>query len=138
MESKNKRLISIQGILIRKYDEHINRSFLLQNLGGAGSLIVESDIGADVLHELNLLFRTSGPDNLETLGFRYLDDKSNSRVRYMSFSHQRRKDDLRPDRTSACGNKDSLALMEWMIVRVVDIRRRGHSPSSLGNTLSTP
>jgi hypothetical protein len=110
---KNKKLINIEGILmVRKYDEHINGAFLLQNFGGAGSLVVKSDIGADVLHELNLLFRTSGPDNLETLGFRYLDDKPKSRVRYMSFSHKRGKGDLRPDRTSACGNKDSLALME--------------------------
>jgi len=91
-----------------------------------------------VLHELNLLFRTSRSDDLEALGFCDLDDKPNTRVVYMSFSDRRGKGDLRPDRTSTCGNKDSLALVEWMIVRVIEVRWRDNSPSSPGNTPSTP
>ena len=133
------RFISIEGDLtFSENDGHINRTLLPQNLGGAGSLVVKSNIGADVLHELNLLIRTSRPDNLETLGFCDLDDKPNSRVRHISFSHQKRKGDLRPDGTGTCGNKNSLALLEWMIVRVIEIPRRDNSPSVLGNTPSTP
>jgi hypothetical protein len=85
---ENQKLISIESNLkFSKYDEHINGAFLRQNLGCLGSLVIESNVGTDVLHELNLLFRTGGADDLEALGFRELDDKSTSSVYFMSFSN---------------------------------------------------
>jgi hypothetical protein len=74
--------------MFSKYDEHINGTFLLQNFGCLGSLVIEGNVGTDVLHELNLLVRTSGADDLEALGFRNLDDKSTSTVCFMNFSNR--------------------------------------------------
>lgn len=46
-------------------DVHVNRTVFLQHLEGVLLLVVDSDINADLLQDLNLLCRTSRSDNLD-------------------------------------------------------------------------
>lgn len=91
--------------------------------------------------ELNSLLRTSGPDDLEALCFHNLNDEPNSRVRFIIFSIKRQsrgKRDPRANGTSACGNEESLALVECVTISPVENQQWDNSPSSLENIPSMP
>lgn len=57
-----------------KGDKHIHRPLLLQNLPRIARLIIKRHVDAEILEELDFIFRAGGGDDFEALVFCELDD----------------------------------------------------------------
>ena len=59
--------LETRGINPLQMDSHIDRTLLLQDIGGLGRLVVEDDVRTEATNELALLLRAGGRNDLEAL-----------------------------------------------------------------------
>ena len=73
-EDDSQRVAGVESA--ERSDVHVDRALLLEDFRRLGRLIVERDVDADLLHELDLIFRARGRDHLEAIGLGKLDDSA--------------------------------------------------------------
>ena len=57
-------------------DLHVNGSFLCQDIGGLGGLVVEDNVSAYLFHELDLVLGSGRRNDLEAVPLGKLDDET--------------------------------------------------------------